>query len=76
MTERVGETPLPNLPEAAYLWQRAFSDLARVQGLSVLDALDLVGFPRAYLLKMGLDGAEMDRVAAQVDAATPEEEGR
>jgi hypothetical protein len=73
MTERVGETPMPDLPAAAFLWQKAFTDLAALYRLSTPDALDLLGWPHDYLLKMGLNGAEMDRVAAQADAAIPEE---
>jgi hypothetical protein len=68
------ETPSIDLPAACYLWQKAFADLAALYRLSTPDALDLLGFPHDYLMKMGLDGAEMDRVAAQVDAATPEED--
>jgi hypothetical protein len=75
MPERTPEeTPELDLPAAAYLWQKAFSDLAQVQGLSVPDALDLLGFPSAYLRQMGLEGDTMDAVAARVDATTPEPE--
>jgi hypothetical protein len=62
-------------PEAAYYWQRACEQLAQQLGLSLPDALDLVGFPPEYLRHMGLDGATLDAVAQQVDAAEEKETG-
>jgi hypothetical protein len=75
MPERTPEEiPELDLPAAAYLWQKAFSDLAATIKLSTPDALDLIGFPAPYLRQMGLEGDTIDAVAEQVDAATPEPE--
>jgi hypothetical protein len=59
-----------NYERAAYLWQQAFDELARVSHLSVPDALDLIGFPPVYLLEMGLVGDKIDETKREVEEQT------
>jgi hypothetical protein len=53
---------------AGYYWRKAFEQLAETVNLSAPDALDLIGFPREYVAKMGLDGQTIDEVDDAVEA--------